>query len=155
MATTQSDIEAGLRGLGLKTGDIVLVHSSLASLGKVEGGAEAVVAAFLAVLGAEGTLVVPTFRSLGVITDAVRDRPGAVRSIHPRASVAAIGRHATEICRDHWKAELAHAEGTPYVRISELGGYVCLLGVDQDRNTTLHTVEELLRRSVGLHRQAD
>ena len=59
--------------------------------------------------------------------------------------MAAIGRHATEICRDHWKAELAHAEGTPYVRISELGGYVCLLGVDQDRNTTLHTVEELLR----------
>ena len=36
-------------------------------------------------------------------------------------------------------------EGTPYYRIAEKGGYVCLLGVDQDRNTTLHTAEALLR----------
>jgi len=59
--------------------------------------------------------------------------------------VAAIGRDAEELCKDHWKAETAHAHGTPYYRIAEKGGYVCLLGVDQDRNTTLHTAEALLR----------
>lgn len=101
--------------------------------------------AFLNVLGEGGTLVVPTFGSLGIITDTVKNRPNAVKSIHPLACVAAIGKYAEEICRDHWKAELAHAEDTPYLRIAQLGGYVCLLGVDQDRNTTLHTVEELLR----------
>lgn len=111
----------------------------------MEGGAQTVVDAFLDVLGDTGTLVVPTFGSLGIITGVVKNHPKAVQSIHPYASVAAIGGKAEDICRDHWKAETAHADNTPYVRIAELGGYVCLLGVDQDRNTTLHTVEELLQ----------
>ncbi len=142
---TQHEIQADLRALGLKAGDIVLLHSSLSSLGPVEGGADAVIDAFLGVLGASGTLVAPTFGDLGIITEALKNRPDAVRSIHPRASVAAVGGQAEAICRDHWKAETAHAEDTPYVRIADLGGYVCLLGVDQDRNTSLHTVEALLR----------
>jgi len=78
-------------------------------------------------------------------SDLVRDHVHAVASVHPRASITAIGGRAEEICRDHWKAETAHGEGTPYVRMADLGGYVCLLGVDEDRNTTLHAVEELLR----------
>ncbi|MCK5802816.1 MAG: AAC(3) family N-acetyltransferase [Lentisphaeria bacterium] len=142
---TRENIELGLKDLGLDAGDMVLLHSSLASLGHVEGGADAVVDAFLSVLGPTGTLVVPTFGALGVITEVVRNRPDAVCSIHPKARVAAIGPAAERLCRDHWKAELAHGEDTPYVRIADEGGYVCLLGVDQDRNTTLHTVEELLR----------
>jgi len=142
---TQGEIEKGLREIGLKKGDTILLHSSLSSIGHVEGGADTVVDAFLSVLGLEGTLVVPTFGKLGVIAETVNGRPEAVRSIHPLASVAAIGGNAVEICRDHWKMELAHAEGTPYARVAEMDGYVCLLGVDQDRSTTLHTVEELLR----------
>jgi len=142
---TKDEIKSGLAALGLKSGDIVLLHSSLSSIGHVEGGADAVIDAFLEVLGPGGTLVVPVFGALGVITERVRSRPEAVKSIHPKAAVAAIGGDAEGICRDHWKAETAHAENTPYTRIAEKGGYVCLLGVDQDRNTTLHTVEELLR----------
>ena len=143
---TQTDIAAGLRELGLKAGDIVLLHSSLASLGKVEGGAEAVRDAFLSVLGEAGTLVVPIFEpGLGLITEAVNNHPRAVRSVHPLACVAAIGNDAAELCAHHLQAETAHAHGTPFMRIAEKGGYVCLLGVDQDRNTTLHTAEALLR----------
>jgi len=142
---TREQIETALRRLGLGEGDIVLLHSSLASLGRVDGGAETVIDAFLGVLGREGTLVVPTFGALGTITEALKQRPDAVRSIHPKASVAAVGAAAEAVCRDHWKAELAHGPDTPYQRLADMGGYVCLLGVDQDRNTTLHTVEELLR----------
>lgn len=142
---TKEIIATDLRALGLKVGDTVILHSSLASLGKVAGGAETVVKAFFDVLGKSGTLVVPTFGALGILTDTVKKWPGAVQSIHPLASVAAVGAHAAEICEDHWKADLAHGENTPYTRIADLGGYICLLGVDQDRNTTLHTVEELLR----------
>ncbi len=142
---TREQIEAALRRMGLGEGDIVLLHSSVASLGCVDGGAETIVQAFLRVLGPEGTLVVPTFGALGTITEVVRQRPDAVRSIHPKASVAAVGAAAEALCRDHWKAELAHGPDTPYQRLADMGGYVCLLGVDQDRNTTLHTVEELLR----------
>jgi aminoglycoside 3-N-acetyltransferase len=143
---TRSDIAADLRQLGLAAGDIVLLHSSLASLGPVEGGAEAVVEAFLEVLGEAGTLVAPVFEpGLGLIAEAIERHPRAVRSLHPLACVAAIGREAEELCRDHWKAETAHTHDTPYLRIAQKGGYVCLLGVDQDRNTTLHTAEALLQ----------
>lgn len=142
---TQDDISQGLRELGLKAGDVVILHSSLASIGHVVGGADAVVDAFLAVLGPTGTLVVPAFGSLGIITDMVKRRADTVLSIHPKASVAAVGAHAEALCHDHWKAELVHGPDTPYTRIAELDGYVCMLGVDQDRNTTLHTAEELAR----------
>jgi aminoglycoside 3-N-acetyltransferase len=144
VTVTRSDIVAGLRDLGLSSGDIVLVHSSLSSLGSVDGGAQAVVTAFLDVLGPTGTLLVPTPGPYGAIMEAVKGRADAVHSIHPRASVAAVGGQAEAICREHWKAPTAHGEGTPYTRIADLGGYVCLLGVDQDRNTSLHTVEALL-----------
>jgi len=146
MMTRQQIVEA-LKDLGLKTGDIVMLHSSLSAIGQVEGGAEALYDAFLEVLGPSGTLVVPTFGgpALGVMTELVKNDPRSVQSIHPFASVAAIGADAEEICRDHWKAETAHGKDTPYTRIAEKGGYVCLLGVDQDRNTTLHSVEALMR----------
>ncbi len=141
----QKDIEIDLKTLGLNTGDTVLLHSSLSSLGHIEGGANTVLNAFFSVLGPEGTLIAPTFGSLGILPDTLKQHPGAISSIHPRASVVAVGARAKEICRDHWKAETAHTENTPYMRIADLGGHICLLGVDQDRNTTLHAVEALLR----------
>ena len=141
---SRKEIEEGLRELGLVEGDVVLLHSSLASFGHVDGGAPTVVEAFLAVLGQDGTLVVPAFGSFGAIADVVRQSSEAVHSLHPLASVAAIGADADYICQDHWKAETAHGKDTPYMRVAELGGYVCLAGVDQDRNTSLHTAEALL-----------
>lgn len=141
----QAEIENGLKTAGLRKGDTVILHSSLASLGQVAGGAETVVNAFLSVLDSAGTLVAPTSGALGAISDAVKAHPEAVQSLHPLAGVAAIGANAKAICRDHWQSELAHEKDTPYMRIAELDGYVCLLGVDQDRNTTLHTAEEILR----------
>jgi aminoglycoside 3-N-acetyltransferase len=52
-----------LRRLGVPAGGTVLVHTSLSSLGYVCGGSVAVVEALLSVLGAAGTLVVPTHSS--------------------------------------------------------------------------------------------
>ncbi|WP_347246334.1 AAC(3) family N-acetyltransferase, partial [Thermogutta sp.] len=113
MVTKQHIID-GLRELGLRAGDTVVVHSSLSSFGKVQGGAETVVEALLEVLGPEGTLAVPTFNFepdvfdpdstpsvVGQITEAVRKLPGAIRSKHPTHSVAAIGRLARVITEGH------------------------------------------------------
>ncbi|MFG2678071.1 aminoglycoside N(3)-acetyltransferase [Streptomyces sp. NPDC048392] len=57
---TRGTIGTGLRELGVRTGDTLLAHSSLSSLGWVCGGPVAVVQALLDVLGPGGTLVVPT-----------------------------------------------------------------------------------------------
>jgi aminoglycoside 3-N-acetyltransferase len=123
----------------------VLLHSSLASIGHVEGGPNTVIDAFLDVIGAEGTLAVPTFGALGILTSTLKNCDRAVESNHPNAKIAAIGKDATAICKNHWDAETAHGDDTPYLRIANLGGKICMLGVDQDRNTTLHSVEALLR----------
>ena len=60
-AVTRRHIVEGLRQMGLGEGDRVMVHSSLSSMGYVEGGARIVVEAFLEVLGPLGTLMAPTF----------------------------------------------------------------------------------------------
>ena len=142
---TKQEIINGLRSLGLKEGDIVLLHSSLYSLGHVEGGPDAVIDAFLETIGSEGTLLVPVFGNLGVLTTTLKNRPGAVVSPCPVGTVAALGKDAEELCRDHWKPVSCHGEGTPFKRIADKGGYVCLMGVDQDRNTSLHGIEAELR----------
>ncbi len=139
------ELSTALKELGLQRGDIVLLHSSFISLGEFEGGPEAVVEAFLRVLGTKGTLLAPVFGDLGVLTNVIRQHPKAVISTAPVGTLAAIGAQAQEICQGHWQAETAHGEDTPFLKIADLGGYVCLLGVDQDRNTTLHSVEALLK----------
>ena len=140
----KDEIKETLQEFGVSKGDIILVHSSLASIGHVDGGADAVIDAFLETIGDKGTLIVPVFGNLGILTDRVKSRSRAVISDCPKGTVAAIGADAEFICRDHWKADTAHGNDTPYLRIAGLGGYICLLGVDQDRNTTLHSVEALL-----------
>ncbi|MFI6928891.1 aminoglycoside N(3)-acetyltransferase [Streptomyces sp. NPDC050287] len=57
---TRAALAEQLRELGVRPGDILLVHTSLSSLGWVSGGAVAVVRALLDALGRQGTLVVPT-----------------------------------------------------------------------------------------------
>ncbi len=57
---TVDSLVADLAALGLGDGEVVVVHSSLSALGWVSGGAVAVVLALERVLGAEGTLVMPT-----------------------------------------------------------------------------------------------
>jgi aminoglycoside 3-N-acetyltransferase len=57
---TRSSLANELRDLGVGHGDVLLVHSSLSSIGWVNGGAEAVVLALLDAIGPTGTLVVPT-----------------------------------------------------------------------------------------------
>ncbi|MFF0081752.1 aminoglycoside N(3)-acetyltransferase [Streptomyces canus] len=57
---TRDTLAEQLRELGVRSGEILLVHSSLSALGWVCGGPVAVVQGLLDALGPDGTLVVPT-----------------------------------------------------------------------------------------------
>jgi aminoglycoside 3-N-acetyltransferase len=54
-----SDLAAGLRALGLRPGQPLLVHSSLRSVGRVAGGAATLLHAIQEVAGPDATVVVP------------------------------------------------------------------------------------------------
>lgn len=60
---TVASLRADLAALGVEPGMVLLVHSSLSSLGWVSGGPVAVVLALEDLLGPSGTLVMPTHSS--------------------------------------------------------------------------------------------
>ena len=59
--TSIDEIKHLISSLGLKKKDVVLVHSSLFSLGKIENNVEGFYKAIRDVIGEEGTIIVPTF----------------------------------------------------------------------------------------------
>ncbi len=139
-----------LRLLGLRSGDRVVVHSSLHAVGATPNAG---VDAMLEAVGPDGLVVVPAFTydnegfdpvatpgRTGALSEALRRRPGAVRSLHPFYSVAAIGAGAAELCAGH-EGFAATAAGSPLDRLAESGGLVLLLGVGQTANTTVHVGE--------------
>lgn len=64
---TRASLAADLRALGVQAGEVLLLHSSLSSLGWVNGGPVAVIQALQDVLTPKGTLVMPAFS--GHLTD--------------------------------------------------------------------------------------
>ena len=56
---TRASLVADLRALGVSAGDVVVMHSSMAALGYVVGGPQAVVEALLDAVGPIGTLTMP------------------------------------------------------------------------------------------------
>ena len=151
----QSDLVDYLRAGGVDQTRLLMMHSSLHSMGRVHGGAETLIDAVLEVLGEDGTLMVPTFNYVlemdvfnpatvhsqtGLITNTLRKRPDAVRSLHPTYSVAAIGRQAEEFTREHWNAESTGID-SPIDRIARAGGFILLLGVKHDTDSTMHVGE--------------
>jgi aminoglycoside 3-N-acetyltransferase len=154
-AVRAADLIQGLAALGIHQGDVLLLHSALSSLGRVEGGAPALVEAILRLLGPDGTLLVPTLPDLsqpfspetspstvGRLTEVVRQWPGAVRSRHPTHAISAVGAQARYLTEGHDQT-LPCGLASPYGKLGALRGWVLLLGVDQDRNTTWHAAETI------------
>lgn len=60
MPVTIPRLKNSFQSVGIKKGDIVMVHASISSLGYVIGGAEAIYEALYQLIGSEGTIVVPS-----------------------------------------------------------------------------------------------
>jgi aminoglycoside 3-N-acetyltransferase len=84
-----------------------------------------------------------TSSPMGAIAEALRTRREAVRSRHPQASVAAIGRHARAVTA-HSPLSFALGRHSPFARLYDLDGVILLIGVGHNRNSFLHHVETLI-----------
>jgi aminoglycoside 3-N-acetyltransferase len=77
----------------------------------------------------------------GVITETFRKMPGVIRSLSPGHCMAARGKLAEELMRDHEKCLVSAGWGSPFEKIINRRGKIVMIGTDNSHNTTLHYVE--------------
>jgi len=147
---------------GIKPDDTILMHSSLSSLGYIEGGADTVIDTLIAALP-EGTLLIPTLSyqtvtrenpffsvtetpsCIGIIGETFRKRKGVKRSLHPTHSVCGTGKYAEEILEKHIETSTPAGKNSPFGLLPEYNGKILMLGCTLKPNTSMHAVEELLK----------
>ncbi len=83
--------------------------------------------------------VTPT-HYMGIIAETFRKQRGVLRSSHPQVSFCACGPHASHIVNDHSLA-FGLGEHSPLARIYDSHGFVLLLGVSHNVNTSMHLAE--------------
>ena len=161
--------EALVRSLelaGLQKGDVCHVQSDLRRIGPVDCDMSAssvgdfYLSALLEVLGEEGTLTtctafedygrygVPFIREespsrLGLLSEHIRTRADAVRSMHPIVSVTGLGRRAEEICGGSHFDGFGYA--SPWGRLHRSNAKILTLGMGSTGGGTtfFHFVEKL------------
>jgi aminoglycoside 3-N-acetyltransferase len=157
-----TDIARDLAALGVRRGDVLLVHSSLKSLGRPDCAPADVIEALRAALGDGGTLLLPalsyatvsrerplfdvlrTPACVGAIPEFFRTMGGVLRSVHPTHSVCGLGLRAAELLADQERDATPCGEHSAFRRLPEAGGKVLMLGCGLRPNTSMHAVEELV-----------
>jgi len=162
---TKEILMEDLKKIGLKKNDSVLVHSSLSKIGFVEGGPKTIVDALQEVVGAEGTLLFPTFPAagrnkthleenpvfdvkntpsqMGSITEYFRKLEGCKRSLHPTDAVAASGPLSDYFTNSHFGQLTPYNEHSPFRKLCSKNGKILMLGTTLNGAcTNLHTLED-------------
>ena len=169
---TKNDIINGLVKIGIGKGDTVLIHSSLKSFGRVEGGVDTLLDALLEVITPDGNLMAPTLTGnenlskdnppvfdvvntpcwTGIVPETFRKRPEAIRSLHPTHSVAVIGKDAEYLTACHETCHTPCGPNSPYDKLVKMNGYILMLGVDLESTTHFHYIEELVGSEYHMQR---
>ena len=158
---TKEQLKKQLENMGLTGNETILIHSSMKSIGEVAGEADTVLDAWIEYFG-HGLLLLPTHTwkninsnspvynpketpsCVGLLTNMFLKRDGVIRSLHPTHSMAGIGKKAAEYLAGEENNNTPCTPGGCYDRLRSCGGKVLLVGVGHERNTFIHSVEEVL-----------
>ncbi|MHC1695264.1 MAG: AAC(3) family N-acetyltransferase [Eubacteriales bacterium] len=158
MHTKQSLIN-DLKELGVNPAGTLLVHSSMRSIGQVEGGADTVLDVLCEYMS-EGLLVLPAHTwsqinaeyniydpatepsCVGLLTNLFLKREGVKRSLNPTHSVAALGRGAEDYLSGEEEYDTPLHYGGCWWKLYARDAQILFLGCSPKRNTFLHGVEE-------------
>lgn len=162
---TKEEIIKALEAMGAPRDGVVIMHTSLRSIGEVEGGALGLLDVMIDYFTSEGGLLcVPTHTWANLGTDnitldlmepwsnlgafsliAARDGRG-VRSENPTHSMVVFGdrERACRFISDDLDLLTPTSPDSCYGKIIKEGGKVLLVGVSQNKNTLLHCVAEML-----------
>jgi aminoglycoside 3-N-acetyltransferase len=151
-----------LAALSVRKAGILLVHSSLKSLGPLPDGPETAVEGLVEAFGNDGTLLMPAFSyetvkaenpnfdtlntpsCVGALPEFFRKRRGTMRSIHPTHSVCGIGPGAGQMLGGHSKDVTPCGKNSPFFKLKEEAGQILFIGCGLKPNTSMHAVEELV-----------
>lgn len=160
-------LEQGLRDLGIQEGDLIFLHSDLMALGIPHNtwSRQEILTfywdAFQRVLGRTGTLATPAYfyeyarlgepfdterssvsKSLGAFSAYACAMPGRIRSCNPLQSIVSIGYKAKEISGGDSLS--GYGVNSPWHRLRQQGGKIVFLGVDMEKMTYVHYIEQLV-----------
>jgi aminoglycoside N3'-acetyltransferase len=156
---TQKDIVDDLKRPGLDRGAAVEVHSSLSSIGFVEGGAQTVINALMDVVGEAGAIVMSAYlvtpllplteeeKRKGIIAKVrmldenanCKTGMGIIVDTFCKLPNTYLGKGIHRVCAWGHNAKL-HSQGYEY--LLSIDGWVLLIGVDIHRCSCMHTAED-------------
>ena len=156
---TKDDILSQLETFRFVVGKHVHIHSSLKAVGEVEGRGEALLGYLIDFFTQNGGLVsFPTHTwnhnildlnkketCMGMLSKLALQREDGVRSLNPTHSMVIFGEGASSYAHFDDDVETSVSPEGCYGKLSEVDGYVLLLGVGQNKNTYIHAVEEALQ----------
>lgn len=158
---SKQQLKDQLESMGLKGDETILIHLSMKAIGAVDGGADTVLDVWMEYFK-NGLLLLPTHTwktvnadnpvynpyttpsCVGLLTNMFMKRDGVIRSLHPTHSMSGYGKNAAEYLAGEEYNNTPCTPGGCYDRLKEVGGKVLLVGVGHERNTYIHSVEEVL-----------
>lgn len=147
-----------LSDLGLCSGDVVMVHSSMKALG-TKRTPEEIIGDIETVIGEEGTLLMPalTYENgsvfdseksepcVGLMAKTFWRMPNVLRSINPTHSVCARGKLAHTLTVGHAMDDTSVGVHSPFMLLPCYKGKILFIGEILNACTFMHGIEEIVK----------